>query len=128
MLHSRLVAQGLKGQLGTRNPGDEPAAIQVERLVAAKQSRKTKPVDEPGLGVETMPRNVAEILMDAGDWLPAQEVARLYGIVAGTPTEEVEPFYAELRELDESGRLLSEPIHDDTGTKVGDLLMLKNGG
>jgi hypothetical protein len=34
----------------------------------------------------------------------------------------VEPFYAELRELDVSGNLLSEPIHDDKGTKIGDRL------
>jgi len=128
MLHNRLVAQGLTGMLGTRNPGDEPAAIQIERLIAAKKSRKTKPLHETGLGVETMPGNVVDILMDAGDWLPAQEVARLYGIVTGTPTDEVEPFYAELRELDVSGRLLSEPIHDDAGTKIGDRLMLKIGG
>jgi type I restriction enzyme, S subunit len=91
-------------------------------IAAAKRVQKAKSVDSVAFGVEAMPRNVADILREAGDWLPAQELARLYGIVSGTSIEIVEPFYSELRELDASGNLLSEPIHDDKGTKIGDRL------
>lgn len=125
VLRRQLVTQALTGQLGTRDLSDEPAAIQVERLVAAKQNRKAEEVDKFTSGVEAMRKNVADILREAGDWLPAQEVARLYGIVSGTPTEEIEPFYAELRELDVSGDLLAEAIRDDAGAKVGERLKLR---
>jgi type I restriction enzyme S subunit len=122
VLLRRLVNQALTGQLATGDRSDEPAMMQIEALAAAKKLQKAKNADRVAFGVEAMPRNVADILREAGDWLPAQEVARLYGIVSGTSTETVEPFYAELRELDVSGNLLSEPIHDDTGTKIGDRL------
>jgi type I restriction enzyme S subunit len=122
VLLRRLVNQALTGQLATGDHSDESAMMQIEALAAAKKLQKAKNADRVAFGVEAMPRNVADILREAGDWLPAQEVARLYGIVSGTSTETVEPFYAELRELDVSGNLLSEPIHDDTGTKIGDRL------
>jgi type I restriction enzyme S subunit len=121
----QVVNQALTGRLATSDPGDEAAVIQIERLVAAKKLRKTKKVGEIELRVGAMHKTVADILREAGDWLPAQEVARLYGITRGTPTESVEPFYAELRELDVSGNLISEPIRNPAGMKVGDRLRWK---
>ncbi|WP_448208668.1 restriction endonuclease subunit S [Azospirillum sp. sgz302134] len=125
MLYGRLVNQALAGQLATRNPADEAATKQIQRLAAVKERQKAEDIDKIAFGVEAMQRTVEDILREADDWLPSQEVARLYGITSGAPTEAVEPFYTELRKLDASGNLLSEPIRDGAGTKIGDRLRLK---
>lgn len=125
VLYRRLVNQALKGQLATCDPADEAAMIQVEQLAVAKRRRKAEDVDRIAFGVKAMRKSVADILREADDWLPAQEVAMLYGIAFGTPTEAVEPFYTELRELALSGSLLSEPIRDAAGKKIGDRLRLR---
>ena len=72
-----------------------------------------------------MKRTVLEILQEASALVPAQELAQLYGIKAGTAPEEVEPFYAELRELDQRGQLVTEPIRDAAGAKLGERLGLR---
>lgn len=125
MLYQQLVRQALTGKLASHDPGDEPATVQIERLIAAKKNWDVKSDNRIAIGVEVMHKKVEDILREAVDWLPAQEVARLYGLASGTSTEKVEPFYAELRELDSVGNLLTESILDETGTKTGERLRLK---
>lgn len=127
MLHRQLVNQALSGQLVTHDPTDEHAAIGIERSIAAKKSREAKRNNVVIQGVETMHRSVTDILREASDWLSAEEVARQYGLTSGVSTEKVEPFYAELRELDKDGYLLAEPIRDDAGRKIGEHLRLREG-
>ncbi|MEH3119952.1 MAG: restriction endonuclease subunit S [Methylorubrum populi] len=123
-LHRRTIGYALSGRLGTGDLGDEPASIQVERLIEAKRARDlSEPTIHPGTA--PMKRNVTEILSEADDWLPAQEVARLYGLSFGATPEDIEPFYAELRELDVAGQLAVKAVADDRGTKLSELLRLK---
>jgi hypothetical protein len=72
-----------------------------------------------------MKRTVLEILQEAKTPIAAQQVAELYGIKEGAAPEEVEPFYSELRALDQDGRLVAEPFKDANGVKLGDRLQLK---
>jgi type I restriction enzyme S subunit len=125
VLHRRLVREALIGELTDPDPTDEPATIQIEGLIAAKKSRKTEDVSRIVTGAEAMRRSVVDILRESGDWLPAQEVARLFGIGAGAATEQIEPFYSELRELDAAGELLTEPVRDEAGIKIGERLRLR---
>ncbi len=87
------------GQFATSDPSDEPAVAQVERL-NCREAASEAAICKRGCARDNhMRRNVADVLGEANDWLPAQEVARLCGIVSGTPTDEVEPFFAELGSL-----------------------------
>lgn len=121
-LERKTITRALAGKLGTSRGQDEPADVQLGRLEAAKGSRRAH-VLIPG-AIE-MNRNVRQILEEAKDWLEAQELAEIYGIRFGSTPEDIEPFYAELRELDVQGRLRVEAIRDGAGVKVGERLRLE---
>jgi type I restriction enzyme, S subunit len=70
VLLRRLLNQALTGQLETGDRSDEPAMMQIDALAAAKRVQKAKNVDKVAFGVEAMPRNVADILREAGDCQP----------------------------------------------------------
>lgn len=69
-----------------------------------------------------MTRKLADVLIEAGDWLPAQEAFRRCGIADGAKTEEIEALYAELRELDKSKLLLVDVVMDEYRRKISDRL------
>jgi type I restriction enzyme, S subunit len=123
-LNDRMLDEALTGRLGTKNSSDEPASVQLDRLVATKQKPKIR-TQTRRVGAKTMKRTVLEILQEAKAPVSAQQVAELYGIKEGASPEEVEPFYAELRALDQEGRLVAEPFKDADGVKLGDHLLLK---
>jgi type I restriction enzyme S subunit len=123
-LNARLLTAALSGSLGTGNEEDEPAHVQLERLVATRQRPKVR-APRAQMGAEIMRRTVMEILQDATAPMPAQQLAELYGIKEGASPENVEPFYAELRALDQAGRLVTESLRDAAGTKLGEQLQLK---
>jgi hypothetical protein len=111
-LRKRLLANS-----GTGDDQDEPASIQLGRLEAAKGIERREHAAVPG--VIEMKRNVRQILEEAKDWIDAQELAELYGIKFGSTPEDIEPFFAELRELDVEGHLKVKAITDGAGAKVG---------
>lgn len=126
-LNSRMLDEALSGQLSTNHSSDEPAIMQLDRLIAMKQKPKISAITRR-TGAKTIKRTVLEILQEAKAPVPAQQVAELYGIKEGAAPEEVEPFYAELRALDQDGRLVVEPFKDSAGVKLGDCLHLKDAG
>lgn len=123
-LNGRMMTEALAGRLSTTHSSDEPASVQLDRLIAAKQKPKVR-TQKRRIGAKTMKRTVLEILQEAKTPIAAQQVAELYGIKEGAAPEEVEPFYAELRALDQDGRLVAEPFKDANGVKLGDRLQLK---
>ena len=70
-------------------------------------------------------KSLEQILAEAGDWISAQNVLRQCGHGNNVPTEDVERFYAELRDLDLVGRLEVKPITDSEGRKIEDHIRLK---
>lgn len=122
-LERKATTQALAGKLGTSEEQDEPADEQLARLKAAKGSYRQADAEVPG--AMKMKRNVKEILKEAGGWIEAQELAEIYGIKFGSTPEDIEPFFAELRELDVQGRLNVEPITDGNGAKVSERLRLE---
>lgn len=125
-LHRRLIDQALAGEMVAVDGSDEIAELQVEQLIAAKNSRKSEEANRIATGTIAMDKSVEQILKQANGWISSQDAARQYGIGFGTETEQIEPFYAELRDLAAAGRLLREPIKDGSGMKVGDRLCLKD--
>lgn len=130
-LEATIFAKAFRGQLVSQDPNDEPANITLARVNAEwaarpRGHRQTRPTSE-AIGEVSMDsgKNLEQVLIEAGDWLPAQTVFLRCGISDGVPTEDIERLYAELRELDKAGRLETEAVIDDQGRKLYDRLRLK---
>lgn len=116
------------GQLVPQNHGDEPASALLARIrteLATREkrpkARKTKLQKE----IVVMVRNLIDVLAEAGDWVPAQELFRRCGVADGAHTDQVEALYTELRALDKAGRLIVETVTDTHGRKLHDRLKLQ---
>jgi type I restriction enzyme S subunit len=70
-------------------------------------------------------RTLEQVLTEAKNWLPAQDVFQRCGIGDGASTEEIERLYSELRDLDLAGKLETEAVNDDQGRKIYDRIRLK---
>jgi type I restriction enzyme S subunit len=73
----------------------------------------------------TFAKSLKEVLAEAGDWVSAQAAFQRCGISDGALTEDIEPLYAELRELDKAGMLEVQAITDSQGRKLYDRLRLR---
>jgi type I restriction enzyme S subunit len=125
-LSRQLLSRAVVGEAGTGRSGDGSASLELDRLIADKQLPKTR-ITRVLTGVVNMKRSVAQILQEAaGEPMPAQRIADLYGIRVGATPEEIEPFYAELRALDQKGLLVRQPIKSASGTKLGERISLKS--
>lgn len=72
-----------------------------------------------------MASKLIDVLAEAGDWVPAQEVFRRCGVVDGVLTDRIEELYAELRKLHVvEKRVQVKSVTDELGRKTGDLLKL----
>jgi len=71
-----------------------------------------------------MVRKLIDVLAEANDWLPAQEVFRRCEVADNAQTDQIEALYAELRELDKAQKLAVEPVTDAQGRKLHDRLKL----
>ena len=125
-----LLKAAFAGQLVPQDPKDEPASallarIHVERAKQVKQSkvRKTKQHKE----IAAVLSQLIDVLAEAGDWMPAQEVFHRCGVAEGAQTDQIEALYAELRALDKAGRLAIKSVNDDQGRKLFDKLKLISG-
>jgi type I restriction enzyme S subunit len=125
-----ILRAAFSGQLVPQDPNDEPASallarISAERAERGKQPkvRKTKQYKE----IVAVVSKLIDVLAEAGDWLPAQDVFRRCGVSDGAETEQIEMLYAELRTLDKAGRLAVEAVTDEHGRKLHDRLKLLAG-
>lgn len=119
-----ILRAGFAGQLVPQDPNDEPASVLLKRIRAqrAEQAKQPKPRKTKKKESSTVARKLADVLTEAGDWLPAQEAFRRCGITDGAQTEKIEALYAELRVLDKRKQLLVDVVTDENGRKVTDRL------
>lgn len=122
-----LLRAAFAGQLVPQDPNDEPATVLLERIRAERaerekrpKARKTKQQKE----IVVVVSQLINILAEAGDWVSAQEAFRRCGVVDGAETDRIEELYAELRKLDNAGRLAVEAVTDAQGRKLYDKLKL----
>lgn len=115
------------GQLVPRDPNDEPAGLLLERIRAERAEREK----QPKVRKTKQPKEIAavvskliDVLVEAGDWVPAQEVFQRCGVADGALTDQIETLYADLRALDKAGRLAVEAVTDAQGRKLHDRLKL----
>ena len=127
-LNAAILSKAFKGRLVPQDPNDEPigmllSRIHAERKAAPTLASKRKPTTKK----EALPmaRSMLEVLAEATVWLPAKEAFQRCGISDSAETDEVETLYAELRELDKTGRLEVQPVRDEKGRKLYDQLKLK---
>lgn len=73
----------------------------------------------------SMIKKLQDVLLEANDWMSAQEAFRLCGVTDGTQTERIEELYAELRELDKAGHLQIDVVRDEQGRKICDRLRIR---
>ncbi|QYM97479.1 restriction endonuclease subunit S [Dickeya ananatis] len=119
-----ILRAAFSGQLVPQDLNDEPASVLLERIRAQRmeQAKQPKPRKTKKKESSTVARKLADVLTEAGDWLPAQEAFRRCGIADGAQTEKIEALYAELRELDKNKQLLVDVVTDENGRKVTDRL------
>jgi type I restriction enzyme S subunit len=123
VLVRRIMAQAFTGGLTSPEPGDGSAAELLARVRPPRPDALT-PLSAELERRRDVAKSLEQVLQEAEDWLPSQEVFRRCGIGSGADTEAVEALFAELRALDQAKRLLTEPVLDSQGRKVQDLLRL----
>jgi type I restriction enzyme S subunit len=69
-----------------------------------------------------MVSQLADVLAEMGDWVPAQEDFRRCGVSDSALTERTEELYAKLRKFDKAGFLAMEAVTDAQGRNLYDNL------
>jgi type I restriction enzyme, S subunit len=130
-LEDVILVKAFRGELVPQDPSDEPAAMLLERInaeraeqVPTRLKRAPRPPKVEGDAMMS-DRSLEQVLMEASDWLPAQTAFQRCGVGDGTPTEEIERLYTQLRELDTAGRLEAEAVTDHAGRKLYDRIRLR---
>lgn len=116
-----ILRVAFSGQLVPQDPNDQPASVLLERIRAQRmeQSKQPKPRKTKKKEITTVTRKLVDVLIEAGDWLPAQEAFRRCGIADSAQTEKIEALYAELRALDKSQHLSVKAVFDLVDTPEG---------
>jgi len=122
-----ILKAAFSGQLVPQDPNDEPAAVLLERIQKERAEREKQPklrTLKVKKEITPMVRKLIDVLAEANDWLPAQEVFRRCEVADNAQTDQIEALYAELRELDKAQKLAVEPVTDAQGRKLHDRLKL----
>lgn len=122
-----ILRAAFSGQLVPQDPNDEPASVLLERIRAERAEREKQPKarrTKQQKEIAAVVSKLIDVLAEAGDWVPAQEAFRRCGVTDGALTDQIEVLYAELRDLDKSGRLAVEVVTDAQGRKLHDRLKL----
>jgi type I restriction enzyme, S subunit len=131
-IDAAILAKAFRGELMPQDPLDEPAAALLKRNKAEREkqprrSRGRTPRVETIKGeLMTLHKNLEQVLIETDDWVPAQTAFQRCGIGDGAQTEDIERIYAQLRDLDTSGRLETEVISDNQGRKLYDRIRLRS--
>ncbi|MFC3076770.1 restriction endonuclease subunit S [Phenylobacterium terrae] len=130
-LEAAILSKALRGGLVPQDDTDEPAAVRLNRIKTktegrpvegrARSSRATR-LGEAEVKVD---KTVEQVLTEASDWISAQAALQLCGHGDNARTEDIEQFYAQLRELDLMGKLEVKTVTDGDGNKIEDQLRLK---
>lgn len=127
-LDRTLLSLAFRGKLVAQNPTDEPAQDLLQRFEPGSGTHGIRPklikkhIKEERI---SMSKSLFEVLSQADDWLVAQDAFLLCGVGKNATTQTIEPLYAELRALDQSGQLSVEVKRDSEGRKVHDRIKLK---
>ncbi|QSY95314.1 restriction endonuclease subunit S [Rhizobium bangladeshense] len=128
-LDEAILTKAFRGELVPQDENDEPASLLLERIKHARVSqpaeikRKTPSRQER---VINMARTIFETLVQAKDWLSAQELFERCGVRDGSSTEDVEKLYRQLLELERQEKVEIEEIVDpSTGVKQGNRVRLR---
>ena len=123
-----VLKSAFTGQLVSQSIDDEPASVLLERVRAQREEQQSLPrkkrVTKKSKESQNMAKTLIEILMESGDWLPAQEAFRRCGISDGATTDEIEVIYSELRQLDQAKKLEVNTVYFDDGRKQFDRIRL----
>lgn len=122
-----ILKAAFAGKLVPQDPGDEPANVMLARIPAERKMRERPKARQPKKQKEiaAVIRKLIDVLADAGDWVPAQEVFQRCGVTDGAQTEQIEALYVELRSLEKAGRLAVDVVTDSQGRKLHDRLKLQ---
>ena len=124
-LDNQIMEYAFKGKLTKSEAGDGSAVEQLSQLRPPIVIREvTAPSRTRNKESTDMAKSLLQVLSEANDWLPAQEVFQRCGIGNGADMEKIEQIFAELRSLDQEKKLLAEPILDSNGRKIQDRLRL----
>ncbi|HLO97668.1 MAG TPA: restriction endonuclease subunit S [Fimbriimonas sp.] len=130
-LDEAILAKAFRGELVPQPQDDEPAEILVERsksewearaINSLRQKSELKKSREKHMESEKL---LKEVLREAGGWISAQTAFKNCGYGDSSRTEEVENFYAQLRELDLAGSLDVEVVNDSKGRKIYDRIRMR---
>lgn len=108
-----ILRAAFAGQLVPQDPNDEPASVLLDRIRAERAEREKQPKvrkTKQQKEIAAVVKKLIDVLEEAGDWVPAQEAFRRCGVADGAMTERIEELYAELRDLDLSGRVQVERL------------------
>ncbi|MBA8836649.1 restriction endonuclease subunit S [Rhizobium leguminosarum] len=128
-LDEAILAKGFRGELVPQDENDEPASSLLERIKQVRISQppeiKRKAPKRQGK-VPDMARTIVETLVQAKDWLNAQELFERCGVQDGSSTEDVEKLYRQLLELERQEKVeIEEVVNPSTGAKQGDRVRLR---
>lgn len=124
-----ILKAAFTGKLIPQDSNDEPASALLARIRSEREAREKPQKVRMGTHKEIadVVRRMIDVLAEAHDWIPAQEVFRRCGVANGASTDQIEALYAELRALDKAGRVEVEAVTDAQGRKLGDKLKLRAG-
>jgi len=125
--HYNFYRSAFNGQLAMQDPKDEPVSRLLERIRVRREARGniSKVHNKTKLkGAATMPKDLIDVLTEASDWVSAEDVFTRCGVIDGTPTEQIERLYNQLREHVNAGRVEVQPITDLEGRKISDQLKI----
>lgn len=122
-----ILKAAFAGQLVPQDPSDEPAGALLARVRAKRETYEKRPKGRKQKQQKEIAvvRKLIDVLAEADDWMPAQELFRRCGVADGAQTDQVEALYAELRSLEKAGRLAVEAVADSEGRKLYDRLKLQ---
>ncbi|MGO8186244.1 restriction endonuclease subunit S [Rhizobium sp. WSM4643] len=128
-LDEAILAKAFGGELVPQDENDEPASSLLEKI---KQIRISQPAESKRTAparkgkVPKMARSILETLVQAKDWLSAQELFARCGVRNGSSTEDVEKLYRQLLDLERQEKVEIEEVVDPaSGAKQGDRVRLR---